>query len=60
MVNPMWPFRRQAEQAQIVLDLLIELHEHCNDLVAGSDLAEAERELRRALKVLRGHEEVPA
>ena len=55
-----WPFRKQADQAQTVLDLLVELHEHCNDLVAGADLTEAERDLRHALKVLRGHEEAAA
>lgn len=53
----MWPFYRQAEQAQKVLDLLLELHEHCNDLAAGADLVEAERELRHALRLLRSHEE---
>lgn len=56
----LWPFRKQADRAQVVLSLLIELHEHCNDLAAGTDMAEAERNLRHALKLLRAHDGLPS
>lgn len=52
-----WPFNRQANEAQRLLDALRELHEHITDAVAGADATEAERILRHMLRQLRGHEE---
>lgn len=51
-----WPFKKQADEAQRVLDALIELQKHLNDTVAMSDVAEATTRLRHATLVLKGHD----
>lgn len=48
----MWPFRRQADEAERLLTALLELHAHVDSAVAGGYMAEAERELRRAAQQL--------
>lgn len=51
-----WPFKQQADEAQEVLDRLLELQSHINDTVAMLDLAEAATRLRHATLVLKGHD----
>lgn len=49
----MWPFRRQADEAERLLTALLELHAHVDSAVAGGDFTEAERVLRHATNVLK-------
>lgn len=48
-----WPFKKQADEAERLLAAMLDLHKHLDSAVAGGDFATAEKIVRHAVNVLK-------